>query len=457
MTALDQAFIRAYRRQGNVPVAAPTQTALTETDDLDSRSRPASPSPRREQPPAPHVGLPGFGSQVAIVGMFEPHAEPAPAPPQRPTSAGEEAPQPAASSSAWRRDAQPAPAPRPPHRVPPVVRALRRPVAPVGPPPAVEETTVAPAPSAVPSKPPPNVAPEVPPTRAYAAEAPPAPETFPGLPPETLPPETPPAPATPIEETNKLGPAYHRVDAPQTPEPPAWAANEPAAKTAPERPFRPLLQVDRFAWPQVCARLAQSAPAELDRLADQLLAAGERGTRVVGLAAASAGSGVSTAVLCAARQLARRGVRVALVDGNLADPQLARRLGLLPEFGLEELLAGRQPLEEIVIESAAEPVVVVPLCQPGDEELSGDAAARLRRALATLAGAYELVLLDLGSLDAASAAGCSLVRALAGSLGGVALVQHAEGTTKERVNDARRALAQQGVEVWGLIENFTRR
>jgi Mrp family chromosome partitioning ATPase len=335
--------------------------------------------------------------------------------------------------------------------VPPVVRAFRQPVAPVAPPSAVEMTTP------VRPKTPPNTAPEVPATRAYAAEAPPSPETFPGLPPETFSPETPSAPATPIEETNEMGPAYHRIDAPQTPDPPAWTANEPGAKAAPEVPFRPLLQVDRFAWPQVCARLAQSVPAELDRLADQLLAAGERGARVVGLAAPSAGSGVSTAVLCAARQLAGRGVRVALVDGNLADPQLAGRLGLLPEFGLEELLAGRQPLDEIVIESAAEPVVVVPLCRPGDEELDGDAAARLRRALATLAGAYDLVLLDLGSLDAASAAGFSLVRALAGRLGGVALVQHAEGTTKERVSDTCRALAQQGVEVWGLIENFTRR
>jgi len=450
MTALDQAFIRAYRQQGSPTAAAPLQAAVAETDDLDPRSRPAPPPARRAQPPAPHVGLPGFGSQVAIVGMFEPHAEPALETPKRPTPASEETPPPA-STPARPTDARPASAPRPPQRVPPVVRPLRQPVAPAGPPPAPEATVAAPP------KTPLNVPPEVPATRAYAAEAPPVPETFPGLPPETFSPETPPAPETPIEETNQLGPAYHRVDAPQTPEPPVWSANEPATKSAPEPPFRPLLQVDRFAWPQVCARLAQSVPAELDRLADQLLAAGERGTRVVGLAAPSAGSGVSTAVLCAARQLARRAVRVALVDVNLADPQLARRLGLLPEFGIEELLAGRQPLEEMVIESAAEPVVVLPLCQPGDEELSGDAAARLRRALATLAGAYELVLLDLGSLDAAGAAGCSLVRALNGGLGGVALVQHAEGNTKERVNDARQALARQGVEVCGVIENFTRK
>jgi len=409
MTALDQAFIRAYRRRGSAPAAAPNQTAVPETDDLDPRSRPAPASPRRVQPPAPHVELPGFGTQVAIVGMFEPNTEPASEIPQRPAPAGEEA-RPPASSPAPPKDAQPASATRPPHRVPPVVRPLRQPVAPNGPPPAPEATT------AVPPKRPPNVAPEVPATRAYAADAPPVPETFPGLPPEPFSPEDPPAPATPIEETNKLGPAYLRVDAPQTPEPPAWTANEPAAKTAPEAPFRPLLQVDRFAWPQVCGRLGQTVPAELDRLADQLLAAGERATRILGLATPIADSGVSTAVLCAARQLARRGVRVALVDANLADPQLARRLGLLPEFGLEELVAGRQPLEEIVIESAAEPVVLVPLCRPSDEELSDDAATRLRRALSTLAGAYELVLLDLGSLDAASAAGCSLVRALNGDL-----------------------------------------
>jgi len=218
-----------------------------------------------------------------------------------------------------------------------------------------------------------------------------------------------------------------------------------------------MLQVDRFAWPQVCGRLGQSVPAELDRLADRLLAAGERGARVVGLAAPSTGNGVSTALLCAARQLARRGVRVALVDGNLADPQLARRLGLLPEIGIEELLAGREPLEEVVIESAAEPVVVAPLCRPWAEEWDADAAGRLRRAVTTLAGAYDLVLLDLGSLDAAAPGGFALVRALAGRLGGVALVRHAEGTTKERVSDACRALADEGVEVRGLIENFTRR
>jgi len=217
-----------------------------------------------------------------------------------------------------------------------------------------------------------------------------------------------------------------------------------------------MLQVDRFGWPEVCERLGRSAAAELDRLADQFLAAGERDGGVVAIAGASAGSGASTAVLCAARQLARRGVRVALVDCSLTDPQLARRLGLLPEFGLEEVLAGRQPLAEMVIESAAEPVVVAPLCRACSEAWDEAAAARLRETVATLAGAYELALLDLGSLDGPTLEGLSFVRALSGVLAGVVLVQHAAGSAEDRVSEVRRAMAGQGTKVLGLIENFTR-
>ena len=88
--------------------------------------------------------------------------------------------------------------------------------------------------------------------------------------------------------------------------------------------FKPAWQVDRFTWPRVCRRLMARAAEEFDRLADALLAANARGQKVLAMAGCCRGEGATTLLLCAARRLAERGVKLVLVDADL-EPASARQ------------------------------------------------------------------------------------------------------------------------------------
>ncbi len=464
MTALDQAFIKAYRTESRAPVARPQDADPSSELQLapeHSAERMLDLSPPEASPPAPHVDLTAaLSSQVAVVGSFDP-LEPStvdpPPVPEEPTPPATEAetPQPAPNAE---RPGPEVPIPSPsdsPQRLPPLVRPLQEPVA------EGADTQGA-------IEPPSTFEAGESPDGATADLAPPC------LP-ETSPPP-PDAPAPVVETGWTLGKGFHRIDPPEALQPaampvesasPAEASEQeapsetepPAIETGKQescQPFRPLLRVDRFAWPSVCQRLAHSAASALDGLADQLVAARDRGIRVVAMAGCRPGDGASTALLCAARQLVGRGLHVAVVDANLVDPQLARRLGLLPELGLDDLLGGRQPLEELAIESTAEAMVLVPLSHPVAEKLDGTSAPRFSAAIDALVGTYDLVLVDLGSLHEPAAAEGSLVRALRVVPTAVVLVASERPTAPLLAGEARRMLDRAGVELLGLVENFRR-
>ena len=104
--------------------------------------------------------------------------------------------------------------------------------------------------------------------------------------------------------------------------------------------------------------------AAIAEMADGLQSIGDSGRKIIGLAGCNRGEGVTTMLSAAARNLVSRGRKVALVDNNWNNPQLARSLGLLPQIGWEESLSGGLPLEEIVIESLADGLAVLPVREP---------------------------------------------------------------------------------------------
>ncbi|OHB72039.1 MAG: hypothetical protein A2V70_05485 [Planctomycetes bacterium RBG_13_63_9] len=245
--------------------------------------------------------------------------------------------------------------------------------------------------------------------------------------------------------------------------------NQPAKATAPELetlcptdgedriepPLRPMLQVDRFNWPQVCRRLGEEAAEELDRLTDALMAAMAAGQKVLAIGGCCPGGGTTTLVLCAAQRLAGRRLKVAMVEGNLGDPRLAKRLGLAPEYGWQETLGGRLPLEEVVIESADGQLALLPLCEPFAG--TGDAAAdqaRMAESIETLSGHYDLILVDLGSLEDAAGSGDSLGPAIMERLDGIVLIDDVRDSKVDRLAEVRRALATAEIRQLGIIQNF---
>ncbi|MDY0166902.1 MAG: hypothetical protein RBS80_10185 [Thermoguttaceae bacterium] len=231
--------------------------------------------------------------------------------------------------------------------------------------------------------------------------------------------------------------------------PGAAGSTEPAGEDACDaRAFRPLLQVDRIAPSSVGRRLGQRAAAELDRLADSLMAIAHEGRQVIGFASDGPGQGTTTLLGVVALRLAERRVSAALVDASMADPQLATELGLLPDYGWEEALTRSVPCEELVIESASQPMALVPLCTRFDAAGLPDDFTPLREIFATLREHYDLVLVDLGAPDAA------LASRILKTLDTVLLVHDVRSTPAERVYDRHRTLSRAGVNIAGIVESF---
>jgi Mrp family chromosome partitioning ATPase len=249
------------------------------------------------------------------------------------------------------------------------------------------------------------------------------------------------------------------IDAPLT-LPPAHSvtiSQEPG-----ETPWRPLLQVDRVIWPNIHTRLQTTAAAAIQQMADGLLSLCASGSKVLGLAGCASGEGVTTVMLAAARSLVSQGRKVVLVDANWSNPQVAQSLGLLPQLGWEETLCGGLPLEEVVIESLADGMAVLPVRKPSASTI---AQAQIAASFDILAREFDVVLVDLGPLaqikdegapwhDSTPSHESTLSREVAARMDAVILVQNVRVTTPNRLADVREHLAASNLRYVGTIQNF---
>ncbi len=222
-------------------------------------------------------------------------------------------------------------------------------------------------------------------------------------------------------------------------------------------PFRPMLQVDRFTWPSVSRRLDRVVGGELDRLADALAELAAEGQKVLAIAGCRRGEGATTMLLCAGKRLADRQLNVVLLDADPANPQLARRLGIQPEYGWEDVLAGRMPPAEVVVESVADRMAVLPAC---DDRVADDRSqvdkTRMAENIDVLAGHYDLVLVDVGPLDNHTQDGKAPWQQIADRLDAVVLVRDVRTTTRDRLAETLHDISAAGLSQAGVVQNFAR-
>jgi Mrp family chromosome partitioning ATPase len=237
--------------------------------------------------------------------------------------------------------------------------------------------------------------------------------------------------------------------------PPPAIADRPSRVVARRgRDFRPGWQVDRFSWPRVCRRLIARAAEEWDRLTDALVAARDRGQKVLALAGCQRGEGATTLLLCAARRLAERGVKAVLVDADRLRPRLAKRLGVQPQLGWDETSPAQgKPLDYAVVEATENNLALLSNRPLEEEGLAGD-WSRLASSLETLREHYEMVLVDLGPLENNQPIGEKLSRAAGRSIDAVLLVHNGRITPQKDLREAQRSLTQAGINVAGIIQNF---
>lgn len=238
---------------------------------------------------------------------------------------------------------------------------------------------------------------------------------------------------------------------------PSTAVALPIAEPEPSAPteFKPAWRVDRFTWPRICRRLIGRSAGELDRLADALLTAGDRGQKVLAVAGCHCGKGATTLLLCVARRLTERGIKAVLVDADRARPRLAKRLGVQPQLGWNETSDDDKPLDQAVVEAAANNLALVPF----DESTThGGTTAnvwpRLAACIETLRRHYELVLVDPGPLENIESINDALAATPCGKIDAVLLVRNKRTTSEDDLTEIEGRLTAAEIAVVGLIENF---
>ena len=220
-------------------------------------------------------------------------------------------------------------------------------------------------------------------------------------------------------------------------------------------PLRPLLEVDRFHWPQGSARLSDAAGSQLEELAEAIAMECRRGRKVVAMSSCRRGDGCTTLTLAIAPRLVKKGLRVVLVDADFHNPLLARRLGLAPETGWEEVLAGRLPLTEVMIESVEDRLVLLPLREPvpgRTYELGAQPDPAV--SLAALKEHYDLILLDLGRFGRTPRTATTLPLPDATWIDAAVLIHNVRSTPQQDLTRTRRKIRDAGIVEAGIAENF---
>ena len=207
-----------------------------------------------------------------------------------------------------------------------------------------------------------------------------------------------------------------------------------------------LLQVDNFSWPDVCKRLETGAGGPIAAVADRVSFVASNGRSVVGITGDCVGSGATTLLLCVAKYLAEN-MRIVIVDANSDNPDIARKLSLLPDVGLKDVAEGQVALPEAMIDSLDDRLTVLPysgneVAEYGDQ-LSGGVDS-----LRALALHYDLVLVDLGVLPSA-ADKLSLLNGVDTAV----IVRCACAENYDATGIVSHVLANYGVEVSGVVEN----
>ena len=219
-----------------------------------------------------------------------------------------------------------------------------------------------------------------------------------------------------------------------------------AFTSSPQRhALQPLLEVDCFEWPEACDRLAGTARGAIQQFVDTLLSRAAAGQNVVAIASPGRSQGATTATITLARALAGR-ASCALVDADLGNPQLARTLGVLAEGGWNDAALAHLPLEEVMIASAADQLVLAPLRADQGQQADGQ---QLAVTLELLRDSYDLVLIDAGPI-------VELLDWAAGlPVDGHYLVCDSRGGGRQQLHTVCKWLKTEGISPQGIVDNFS--
>jgi Mrp family chromosome partitioning ATPase len=248
----------------------------------------------------------------------------------------------------------------------------------------------------------------------------------------------PPPDAAPVSEAPQMRPSL-------------LALTEPPAQPEAPQAFTPEWEVDRLAWPAICERLLESEARYFRSVGQRLKEATRDNHHVVMITGARRGEGRTTLALCLARCAAQAGIKVALVDADLGNPQLGSRLGIETPCSWLEAVLGKSPLKEAAVASLEDGLTLFPLTI-GEDLAVPTADPRWNVVLQAIAMHFPLVIVDTGPLGSD---GRHPFSTDADSLIDTAIVvRDLRNTSEERTLATAARLQRSGVHAVGIAENF---
>jgi Mrp family chromosome partitioning ATPase len=224
----------------------------------------------------------------------------------------------------------------------------------------------------------------------------------------------------------------------------------PKART---QDFKPVWEVDRFAWPGDTSELYDAEANYFRHAGEKLRDACGEGLRVLAITSAKSQEGCTTLAMCLARAAAESGLKVVLLDANLARPRLATRLGIKFPHGWQAAVAGDVPLGETAIASLQDGIVLLPLNERTDDAEPSLDDARVTGMISTIASGVDLVVIDGGNVGE-NPAKC-FEGGSACPIDAMIVVRNVLQTSQEETLAVATHFKERGIAAVGIAENFT--
>lgn len=207
-------------------------------------------------------------------------------------------------------------------------------------------------------------------------------------------------------------------------------------------------EVDRFAWPTECLKVQEIIGDKLTMFTELLIQQSYQSEqRLILVTGAQEQQGRSLLTLNLARQAASANGRIAIIDGDFDNPQIANYLGLEIEKGWDEVLQNGAPLAEAAIYSLEDNLTLFPLRDYQDGQESVDISSILEK-LTTL---FELIFVDAGQLGLTAE---KIDPPVTPHPNAAAIIVAQEGSPPHEIEQIQNSLHLAGVRCLGTISTF---
>ena len=207
----------------------------------------------------------------------------------------------------------------------------------------------------------------------------------------------------------------------------------------------PSWEVEVFDIPQPVADLFFEESLFQD-LSDRMKEASQGGLRTMLMTSALTGEGRTTVAIGVALAAAASGLRVALVDGDLAQPTLAEELRLDLDHSWVESVRRGVPMKEIAVHAVEDNLTLIPLL-PTDSGRQAT-AVECAQMIESLKPSFDLIIVDGPTADARD------IRMLGSAIDSVIIVHDINQSSDAAADLLAARLQRAGIDGVGIVENF---